>query len=80
MSMRVLGTRAVGVVGWGVETRSQEAQLESQILEWPLPGSPDKSHCVVASVLSHNGSAHSTLAQAHWDTGPCLFRLDHRSR
>ena len=24
MSMRVLGTRAVGVVGWGVETRSQE--------------------------------------------------------
>lgn len=50
------------------ETRSQEAQLESHILGWPLPGSPDKSHCAVASVLSHSGSAHSTL-----------FSLDHRS-
>lgn len=54
--------------GGGGETRSQEAQLESHILGWPLPGSPDKSHCVVPSVLSHSGSAHSTL-----------FSLDHRS-
>lgn len=53
----------------------------SSILGWLLPGWPDKSHCMVTSVLSNSltkalSRSRHTGTQAYWGIGPCLPSLD----
>lgn len=87
MPIGVLRSRAVDMVG---DARSQDALLVLLLVlfypGWLLPGWPDKSHCMVTSVLSNSLTkalprSRHTGTQACWGIGllghgACLPTLD----
>lgn len=70
MPIGVLRTRAVDMVG---DARSQDALLVLLLVlfypEWLLPGWPDKSHCMVTSVLSNSLTKALPRSRHTGDTG-----------